>query len=837
MQAQVDWLASAETEMIYAMEPENICIVTPLAHRRHRPQVVQVLQVEHISSDDAVRLARCRSSSTTGDAVDAFPRGASAVSPNVSLSCDTSTISDTSEVCGDLTATAYDSSVTSARYASLPAVRSPPGPAAVKQLDAVLVAVMIQSNWRGKCHRREARARGELKARLHRTAIARAHWHAALEYAKTVVLAQQLKQKSGRGCGASCDSGAKMRTVMENLATQSHFTWVLAVCASQDGRFIYTGSFAAGPIDAKAEEPSSCGSCCLPSGPADIEKGAEAGAVESEAMVRRSKAIVKRRKAAMSRSYLGPAPRLRGDNPILMWATVTGECVGHFFGHTSSVTAITCSFDDRLLFSGSGDGYLRVWSIVSRKQLYELSPVHPAAISSIVLSPARATSETLQFFFSAGGSEAHDQTEDPDNCIRKWRVDSMLQRPKQMKRMLVGHTKWVRQLLLNNASTLLFSASNDGTIIMWDAARLMKLQTFIGHGLGSALGREQGVKRNILSRGLTVILSGPLSGSAAWNSATASPKGQAPRHTSTSSPSSGGGSPSRKACMPTDSTDSNVNMHWVCSIQLIETVDGVGSLQRRLFSAGNDGTMRSWDVSSGQQVYCYQVNKSPLTCLVADSGGSMYTGSRDGYVNQWDIRVDPKMEASCAPKPICSYFTQSGVSCMALLNKRELITSSHDTTLECWRVDKLLPLNAKASKRMKDAPVRLTPSRVFTDISKLDCINVFAFEVFCHVQLFVAVFPRGDFLSPTSTPPYVHVPITAIRVITTGELPFTIDQQLYLVLPICLALQGSVILFVMLDVQGKIVRYLETRRQAGNGIVVQVDFEFQSGSTRTGMLL
>ena len=221
-----------------------------------------------------------------------------------------------------------------------------------------------------------------------------------------------------------------------------------------------------------------------------------------------------------------------------------------------------------------------------------------------------------------------------------------------------------------------------------------------------------------------------------------------------------------------------------------------------------------------------------VNCIVADrQGGSIFTGSDDGYVSQWDIRADPKMDGS-APKPVCSYFTQAGVTCMALL-KRELITSSHDTALYCWRVDKL---NKKHKKPVRHAPLRLVASRSFKDISRLACAGVVVFQVLCHVQFLVTVFPRGDLLSPAFTPEYVTKPINILRVITTGQIEFSVDEHLYIVLPIALGLQGFVILFVMLDIQGMIVRYLESRRRAGRGINCQVDFEFQSGIIRTGVL-
>ena len=124
---------------------------------------------------------------------------------------------------------------------------------------------------------------------------------------------------------------------------------------------------------------------------------------------------------AEARPYMNKMGQLRDENPILMWDVETSEVVGHFFGHHKTVSALVLSSDSALLFSGSDDQTLRIWSVMDRQCLYTLRG-HPAQVSAIALLPANARALDAQFVFSAGGSEANDEkpSAERDNRIRKW---------------------------------------------------------------------------------------------------------------------------------------------------------------------------------------------------------------------------------------------------------------------------------------------------------------------------------------------------------------------------------------------------------------------------------
>lgn len=66
---------------------------------------------------------------------------------------------------------------------------------------------------------------------------------------------------------------------------------------------------------------------------------------------------------------------------------------------------------------------------------------------------------------------------------------------------------------------------------------------------------------------------------------------------------------------------------------------------RSLFSAGEDGTVRQWDVSSGQPVQTFE-NAGEVTSLdVSDDGWRLVAGGADGKVSFWDVHSGRRLRS------------------------------------------------------------------------------------------------------------------------------------------------------------------------------------------------
>lgn len=409
-----------------------------------------------------------------------------------------------------------------------------------------------------------------------------------------------------------------------------------------------------------------------------------------------SEAKERAERLAASRPYLSSLSRKAGHNPILMWDVTTSEVIGHFFGHRQTVSALCTSADSQLLFSGSDDRTLRIWSVMDRACLWTLSG-HPAQVSAIAISPPNSRALHVHHVYSAGGSEANDKLDaaERDNRIRKWampshpsedrgRFASRLRKPECLldEAPFRGHDMWVRALCLTPDGGFLFSCSNDGTIIKFDARNGVALLTMRGHGEFDDA---------VPSSGL-------------W-SADAPPSAQA----------------------------TDPRFKWV---------RGLALAGEELFSVSNDWTLRSWHAGSGKPLFRYEAHENKVAgiCL---GNGCVFTGSNDGWVHQWVVRSDeagrgslrvrrtgtgtgtgtgacvgdadaahgsalgglvpaPAMERPRA-LPICSYSTQSAVACMAA-SAKELFTAIYDTQLMAWRaLDVQAELDAARARKQAAA--------------------------------------------------------------------------------------------------------------------------------------
>ena len=141
---------------------------------------------------------------------------------------------------------------------------------------------------------------------------------------------------------------------------------------------------------------------------------------------------------------------------IHLWDVKTGELKKTLSGHEDYVSAVLFSPDGKYLASGSWDNTIQLWNANTFEHKRTLVW---DTVSSLSFSPDGKT--------IAGGSVF--SRKNPSLAIRLWNVKTG-----QVKMTFIGHTNRITQVLFSPDGKTLASASDDGTILLWDVTSLSK---------------------------------------------------------------------------------------------------------------------------------------------------------------------------------------------------------------------------------------------------------------------------------------------------------------------------------------------------------------------------
>ncbi|KAI9636998.1 putative F-box protein [Dioszegia hungarica] len=395
------------------------------------------------------------------------------------------------------------------------------------------------------------------------------------------------------------------------------------------------------------------------------------------------------------------------DKTVRIWNLDTGDCLRVLRGHTRAVRAL--QFDQRLLFTGAMDGTVRIWNWRAGECLRVLEG-HSDGVVSL----------SYNGYLLASGSK--------DSTINIWNFRS------GAKFTLRGHEEWVNSVMLwdgknnpgdvdpaqmpsfaglskRNASlstsstttpappsiepgTMLFSCSDDQTIKLWDLTSRECIRTFSGHKAGVQTLRvlmvdmtEAEIAARKRLRSATPPSHGP--GSGGWGPASQAPmipaggvavqgrfvdvpegfdphlhrairgKGVEPKvfvHGAPPTDAEGmdvdeseagtdaeEGGRQKRAVLMSGSLDGTIKVWDVATGQEektlfghIEGVWGVDVDALRIASASHDRTVKVWDRESGNCVQTLVGHRGSVTSLQL-SDDMIVSGSDDGDVMVWSF--------------------------------------------------------------------------------------------------------------------------------------------------------------------------------------------------------
>ncbi|KAI8928310.1 WD40-repeat-containing domain protein [Entophlyctis helioformis] len=309
--------------------------------------------------------------------------------------------------------------------------------------------------------------------------------------------------------------------------------------------------------------------------------------------------------------------------------------------------------------------------------LATLATAPRAAISCVSLSP----DASLVYAGTADGS-IHEWPSTPSSGGRsrggkhdQRQQAQQAQQTQQKHRVLAGHAKAVTSI--QSAGLVLFSASEDGSLIIWDVPAASPLRKIRAHqpNAATAICFTGGL---LYSGGSDTIVS-------AWN-----PK--------------------------------NGRRQWVLtghSGPVLALTASPNTIPHRLFSASADKTIRIWDTENGRVLRVLEGHQDWVHSI-ALHGPRLYSGARDGEIKLWGA-----LDGDC----ISSFVGHDSRAVRSLtIAGDRLVSAGEDCSIVVWDLDAHMPMKTvRAHKAAVTAIAASVDGTVIASGSADEFVSVWSF--------------------------------------------------------------------------------------------------------------
>ena len=326
------------------------------------------------------------------------------------------------------------------------------------------------------------------------------------------------------------------------------------------------------------------------------------------------------------------------DATLVMWDLVTGEMIRRFEGHDAGVRSVAIDADGTTALSGSDDGSMILWDLATGEIIRKLEG-HSGPVNRIVFGPRAPDSPDRQTALSASG----------DTTMILWDVST----GKEIQRF-EGHASAVVDAAIHPDGTSVLSVSNDLTLRAWDIETGVETNnhSFLAHPASVAIAPD----------GRTALV-GVKTDVRLWDIDRWQENGRLRGH--------------------------DVDSERIGEISSIS----MGSRGRLALSAGFDGTLRVWNMSSRRYL---ETDGAPIDALeISDDGSRLLTGMGTGETLLWDTDSGEVIRRfggeGYGVAPACLSFGPTGSrgtpETVAMVCAMDAFGNSGDSSLDLWDIE------------------------------------------------------------------------------------------------------------------------------------------------------